>query len=92
MVREDVIKMCQLIVRMRGEFIEARDNQAEKIMQMVAGKAQVDIDVKESEVVTEVSSGRRLWTVELAGKATSSCAATRRRTSSKSSKRSTARL
>ena len=59
--------MCQVIIRFRGEFIEARDAQAEQMMRMVAEKAEIEVDARESGTVVErkqwkkISDVRRGW-------------------------------
>ena len=53
----DEAKRNQVIIRLRGEFIETRSNQAEKIMKMMAEEAQIQIDEEESGVV----SGKKQW-------------------------------
>ena len=50
-------KLTQIIVRLRGEFIEAQEDQAPRIVQMIAEKSQTKLDEEESAVV----AGKHQW-------------------------------
>ena len=58
--KEDEEKMKQVIIRMRGEFIEARGEEASKFIDMITKAAEIKADEKESEIITNKGQWKRL--------------------------------
>ena len=58
--KEDEEKMKQVILRLRGEFIEARGEQAKKFMNMISRATLIQCEEDESEVVTNKGQWKKL--------------------------------
>ena len=52
--------MCQLIIRLRGDFIEFREDIVEGFMQSVAKSSKVEINAHESDVVVEGKQWKKI--------------------------------
>ena len=56
-MKGDEEKMKQVIIRLRGEFIEVRHKEAKDMMRMIADEAEIEIFNEESEVI----NGGKEW-------------------------------